>query len=455
MVTPAPVFDHRDATVSANRWDAVLSTASMDSIVVSDYQRLVVVAAHPDDESLGAGGLLATADLAGLDIMVVVATLGEASHPESPTHRPADLARIRRAEVFDAIGALAPAATVQLLGMPDGQLSEHISALASRIRQLPLDSETIIATPWLHDGHPDHAAAAQAVLDATNETTTTVLQYPIWLWHWGNPSADLPSGLVAVPLTPAALEAKKTAMLAHHSQLAPLSAAVGDEAIVPPGFAAHFERDFEVFEQSGATGHKSLSKDFFDEFYGDQEDPWGFQSRWYESRKRSVTLASLPRERFRRGFEPGCSIGVLTAELARRCDDLLATDIAVAPLEVARKRLSGQGQVRLEQRRVPQEWPAEEFDLIVLSEMGYYCSAADLDLLIDRALGSLSPDGILVACHWRHPVAEYPLSGDAVHRALHRRDEIVATVHHLEVDFRLDVFARPPVISVAGASGLL
>lgn len=455
MVKSTPVFDHRDPTVTENRWDKTLSTASLPIFQIDDYRHLVVVSAHPDDESLGAGGLLAAAAAGGLDITVVIATLGEASHPESPTYRPPELARIRRAEVFEAIGFLAPTATVKLLGLPDGALSEHVDELAEYLRALPLGDQTVIATPWIEDGHPDHSAAAQAVLDATAESMTTVLQYPIWFWHWGDPAAELPTGLVRLPLSKDALAAKEKAMRAHHSQLAPLSAAVGDEAIVPPGFAAHFERDFEVFIRAELAIPESLSQTFFDTFYGAQEDPWGFQSRWYESRKRALTLGALPRERFERGFEPGCSIGVLTQELAGRCDSLLATDISAAPLRAARKRLAGMTHVRLEQRAVPQAWPAEKFDLIVLSEMGYYCSAADLEVLIDRALESLTPDGVLLACHWRHPVAEYPLSGDAVHRALNRRKDIVATVHHLEVDFRLDVFARPPVVSVAGSSGLL
>lgn len=450
-----PVFDHRDPTVTENRWDRTLSTVLMPNLQISDYQNLVVVAAHPDDESLGAGGLLAAAAARGLEITVVVATLGEASHPDSPTYRPPELARIRRAEVFEAIGFLAPTATVKLLGLPDGALSEHVDELAEYLRALSLGAQTVIATPWIDDGHPDHCAAAQAVLDATAESMTTVLQYPIWFWHWGDPAAELPAGLMRLPLSKGELAAKEKAMRAHHSQLAPLSAAVGDEAIVPPGFAAHFERDFELFIHAEVEVPQSLSQTFFDEFYEAEVDPWGFQSRWYESRKRALTMGALPRERFERGFEPGCSIGVLTQELAARCDSLLATDIAAAPLLAARKRLAGMTHVRLEQRAVPQAWPAEKFDLIVLSEMGYYCSAADLEFLIDRALESLTSDGVLLACHWRHPVAEYPLSGDAVHRALNRRQEIVATVHHLEVDFRLEVFARPPVVSVAGSSGLL
>ena len=103
----------------------------------------------------------------------------------------------------------------------------------------------------------------------------------------------------------------------------------------------------------------SLGQEFFDDFYGDQPDPWGFESRWYERRKRAITMASLPRETFRRAFEPGCSIGVLTAELATRCRRgcwrPTSRSVRWSPPAA---RLSGIPGVRFEQRRIPDEWPS-------------------------------------------------------------------------------------------------
>ena len=69
---------------------------------------------------------------------------------------------------------------------------------------------------------------------------------------------------------------------------------------------------------------------------------------------------------------------------------------------------------------MPGDWPDGVLDLVVLSEVGYYCGPGDLRTLVDRAAGALAEDGVLVACHWRHPVEEYPLGGDAVHAALRR-----------------------------------
>lgn len=199
----------------------------------------------------------------------------------------------------------------------------------------------------------------------------------------------------------------------------------------------------------------SLPADYFEEFYRGGADPWGFQDRWYERRKRAMTLASLPRERFRSAFEPGCSIGVLTAELAARCDTLLATDVAERPLDAARLRLQGMPGVRLERRAVPADWPTGSFDLVVLSEVGYYCSASDLRRLVDLAAGALTDDGVLLACHWRHDVPDYPLGGDEVHAALRSHPALAVLVTHLEEDFVLEVLVPAPAISVARADGLV
>jgi hypothetical protein len=104
---------------------------------------------------------------------------------------------------------------------------------------------------------------------------------------------------------------------------------------------------------------------------------------------------------------------------------------------------------------VPQDWPEGRFDTIVLSEVGYYLSPTDLQRTIALADASLTADGCLVACHWRHPVAEYPQSGDDVHEALRAHAEWESMVLHVERDFVLEVFVRPPAQSVAEREGLL
>ena len=198
---------------------------------------------------------------------------------------------------------------------------------------------------------------------------------------------------------------------------------------------------------------RTLPAGYFDDLYRDSDDPWGLGGSWYEQRKRALTMASLPRARFRSAFEPGCALGLLTELLAPRCDRLLATDIAAEPLAALAGRFGPQVQVR--QLAVPGQWPDGEFDLVVLSEIGYYLDHTDLSAVIARTVGSLAPDGFVVACHWRHPAAGYPLTGDEVHEALTAESGLVPLASHVEEDFRLDVLGRPGAPSVARADGVL
>jgi SAM-dependent methyltransferase len=200
----------------------------------------------------------------------------------------------------------------------------------------------------------------------------------------------------------------------------------------------------------------SLTPEYFDDLYRAAPDPWGFTTRWYEERKYALTLAALPRRRYSSAFEPGCSIGVLTAGLAERCDALLAADVATAALAATRRRVGDLPHVRVEQCRLPQDWPDETFDLVVLSEVGYYLDADALARLVEVTVGGMSPGADLVLVHWRHPVADYPLSGDAVHDAFGASIALERTVRHAEADFLLEVFSRvPPAgLSVAAREGL-
>jgi SAM-dependent methyltransferase len=200
----------------------------------------------------------------------------------------------------------------------------------------------------------------------------------------------------------------------------------------------------------------TLPSTYFDDLYAASADPWGFRDRWYERRKRDLTVASLPRPRFARAFEAGCSIGLVTAALAARCDRLLSVDASEEAARQAAREVAAHRHVQVEHRMLPAGWPADtSFDLIVLSEIGYYLAADDLETLLDRALASLQPGGALLACHWRHPVADYPLSGDAVHAAIAARPGLARAVRHEEADFVLDVFTAGETPSVAQLEGLV
>jgi hypothetical protein len=200
-----------------------------------------------------------------------------------------------------------------------------------------------------------------------------------------------------------------------------------------------------------------LPNSYFDDKYAESADPWQLEARWYERRKYAITLALLPHPRYRHAFEPGCSIGVLTEHLTRRCDHVTATDVASAALEAADRRLVDAGsreRVALLRSSLDEPWPATQFDLVVLSELGYYLEAAELRTVLDREVARLARGAVVVAAHWRHRVDDYPITGDRAN------DIIGATpgLHHLggyrDADVVIEVFDTAPPLSVAARTGV-
>lgn len=453
-------FDHREPGTTEDAWTRAGILDRPRRLDLDDVGGLVVVAAHPDDETLGAGGLLRRLSSRGVPVTLLVATDGEGSHPGSATS-PKELRAVRRRELLDAVDAVAEGARVVLLGLPDGGLREHrddlLAAITSVVDLAASDgAPLLLCAPWRGDGHRDHRIAGEVSAEVAQVRGVRFLEYPIWLWHWGDPAGDdAPwDAMRGLRLTDDESGAKAKAVAAHGSQTRALSGRPEDAPVVGHEMVRHATRPVEVFVETGpgAAPSRSLDRGFFDRFYDGRADPWGFESRWYEERKRAVLLASLPRRRFRNALELGCSTGVLTAELARRADDTVGVDIADAPLDAARRRL-GPGP-RLLRLDTPAEWPDGTFDLVVLSEVLYYYGRDDLDRALDLAVGSLTADGVLVACHWRHPVPEYPLGGDEVQARVTSRPDLSVLAHHEEEDFLLDVLVPGPARSVAREAGL-
>lgn len=186
----------------------------------------------------------------------------------------------------------------------------------------------------------------------------------------------------------------------------------------------------------------SVPATYFDEVYERSADPWRLATEWYEKRKYLLTVSSLPREHYRRGFEPACSVGVLTEMLAERCESLVAADAVMAAVSTVTERIGNDDRVELQQMRIPDDWPTGTFDLIVLSEFCYYLSVSELSAVISRSTQSLDPGGTLVAVHWRHRIEDFLLTGDAVHLALRADARLLPYGCYEEPDFLLDVFTR-------------
>jgi SAM-dependent methyltransferase len=201
----------------------------------------------------------------------------------------------------------------------------------------------------------------------------------------------------------------------------------------------------------------TINLGYFRECYAASPDPWGLSDRWYEARKYALSVALLPREHYGTAFEPGCSIGVLTSKLAPRCDALLSCDAIEGAVASARNRTASLPGVRVEHLLLPRDWPAGRFDLIVFSEFLYYFGDADFERVLSLAVGSLRPDGHLLAVHWRHPAPDHPRTGDAVHQALARDTALARLARYQDPDFIAEVFTRAggDERSVAQASGLV
>lgn len=186
----------------------------------------------------------------------------------------------------------------------------------------------------------------------------------------------------------------------------------------------------------------SLTAKYFDEVYAANRDPWQFETSPYEAEKYSSSLAMLPRERYDRALEIGCSIGVFTHMLASRCDQLLAIDIAEQALAEARKRCTDQPQVHFSRCQLPAEFPDGSFDLITVCEVGYYWAPADLERACHRIAQHQPTGADLLLVHWTPEVHDYPQAGDAVHDTWLSQPwwQPLATRRH--ATYRMDVLRR-------------
>ena len=309
--------------------------------------------------------------------------------------------------------------------------------MRAALRPLLAGADAYLA-PWAGDPHPDHRAAGLAAADAA-PLTAHGWAYPVWMWAWLTP--DDPT----VPwdrarllrLDAAAAIAKRAAIAAFTSQVGP--GPDGSPPVLDAGMLAHAGRPAELLFRIARSTSAPVSR--FTELYADGADPWRGGS-WYERRKRAVVLASLPRERYRRAFEPGCGTGELTLELAARCGAVLASDPVAEAVRQARARTADVDGVRVEQAALPDAVPVEPVDLAIFSEVLYYLDDATVSATLDRTLAALEPGGDVAVVHWREWPAEAPRDAAATHRMLHARPELTPVVEHVDDGFVLLVLRR-------------
>ena len=187
----------------------------------------------------------------------------------------------------------------------------------------------------------------------------------------------------------------------------------------------------------------SLPPSYFEDMYRQDPDPWDFETSDYEAQKYQTTISALPKQRYNNALEIGGSIGVLTALLAQHCDSLLSIDVSETAQQRAIARCRDLPQVRFRIASVPQDYPDEMFDLILISEVGYYLNWSDLKKTQQLTIEHLKIGGHLLLVHWTLYAKDYPLTGDEVHDSFLQLSTELKHLKGLRQErYRLDLFER-------------
>lgn len=203
------------------QWHGLTALSTVDAeTLVPDGRRVVIVAPHPDDEILGCGALLQQWSALGRELLVVSVTDGTGSHPGSSEWPEARLGEVRPEESRRALARLdLERLDVIRLHLTDTGVAAETHELAYRLHQLLRDDDVLVTT-WRGDGHPDHEATGQVCTQLAEDRKLSLIELPIWMWHWARPDdSRVPwhrARLVAIDAQ--ALARKRAAMTEHVSQ---------------------------------------------------------------------------------------------------------------------------------------------------------------------------------------------------------------------------------------------
>jgi LmbE family N-acetylglucosaminyl deacetylase len=196
---------------------------------------IVLVGAHPDDETLGFGGTAALLADAGVRVQIVSASDGGAAYPNFGLLQRYRLEQTRRQELRRAASVLGLHVPISL-GLPDGDIERHEERLADLLTEIlaTKPAGTWCAATWRGDGHPDHEAVGRAAATAVARTDAVLVEYPVWMWHWAEPDdAAVPwDRAFAAPLTEATIARKRSAAQCFTSQF--VAPGAGEEPCLPP-----------------------------------------------------------------------------------------------------------------------------------------------------------------------------------------------------------------------------
>ena len=214
---------------------------------------VLILAPHPDDESLGTSGLIATLVAAGQPPFVMIMTDGAGSHPNSVAYPPARLRAVREAEAASACALLGlPQDRLDFMRLPDTAAPMAGPAFEVAVKQIAACARIIgarsVLASWAHDPHCDHLATHRMAAAVCRTVTLAHWAYPVWGWtlpanHALPPAAYAGFRLDITPYLPA----KRAAIAAHRSQYAGLITDDPAGFVLPPRLLSIFDRPFETF----------------------------------------------------------------------------------------------------------------------------------------------------------------------------------------------------------------
>jgi LmbE family N-acetylglucosaminyl deacetylase len=227
------VRTHTDLGPSIAMWDDALCNAPQFRWPGTD--RIVVVSPHPDDETLGVGGLVAMAVERCIPVVVLSVTNGEAAYPCD------DLASVRRRELAAALAVLGEGGSItqHYLDLPDGGLEGREIELRNIIRHFLFPGDLVLC-PLVNDGHSDHVATANASMEAAHQVNAHLRCFPIWAWQHHKVSSSALLQCEKLWLSKVARQRKRKAIACFRSQIG------GGHPVVPPWMLEHLDRDFET-----------------------------------------------------------------------------------------------------------------------------------------------------------------------------------------------------------------
>jgi LmbE family N-acetylglucosaminyl deacetylase len=243
------IVDHDHMGPGESAWAASPRLRNLRPLGDLHARRLVVVTPHPDDEILGAGGLIQKALTEGVLVEVVAVTDGEASHPHSRAAEVLDLPSVRARETETALRRLGwDRPTVTRLELPDGHLAERRRDLDVALSDILLPDDLCVA-PWRHDGHPDHDTCGESAVSAARSVGAKSLSFLVWTWHWADPvGLDVPwDRCRQLEMGRRARARKRWSTMAFESQISALGPGEADAPILPEPLLRRFWRPFEVF----------------------------------------------------------------------------------------------------------------------------------------------------------------------------------------------------------------